>query len=83
MSLDDAREWTGRTRPTRTPGMIITHNELDDVPPCQARPLISLSIGGSGYGKIRYDFHGKMPNRWWRFWQYVFLGFVWRGKTLD
>lgn len=71
-------EAAGSTKTRRTASMIITRTNFGEEPPQQVLPYISLSIGGSGYGKIRYDFHGKIPNRWWRFWQYIFLGFVWR-----
>ena len=38
-------------------------------------PRVRLSIGGS-LGVV-YTYHGTLPNRWNRFWQWFLLGFEW------
>ena len=33
------------------------------------------------FSVLVFEFVNKKPNAWWRFWQYVLLGFTWEDVT--
>ena len=39
------------------------------------QPRVRLAIGG--VRGVVFTFRGRLPNRWCRLWQRMFLGFVW------